>query len=138
VHSDSDEPGKIVPPYKRATKPGVMVDTVNAEPSSVENGPCSVLNVARKLVIVPLLMKKDPDVKSQVTSQIASALLIVKVTEPGQRVESVPPFTPRAGSTPSARATDDDRPRKITTKNHREMFTSFPPHIKDPYRNLNP
>lgn len=123
----------MVPPDRMASKVGSMIVMFgNAESASAVNGGvCATSKRKSKLVIVPVSMKKDGEMKSHVGSQLALVVFISKVTEPGQSVDPDPPFTPRPGSgMPVASATLDDSPRMPRISKQRKIFTSAPPHTK--------
>src|SRR5208282_2601785 len=65
-------------------------------------------------------------------AQVTPAVVGSRTTdiEPVQGLASPSPFTPRAGSTPSASAAEDDSPRKISIRNQRILFMSAPPRTK--------
>src|ERR1700674_2416365 len=46
---------------------------------------------------------------------------------PGQGLSSPPPFTPRAGSIPSASAAEEETPRISKIRSQRKIFKSAPP-----------
>jgi hypothetical protein len=125
----------MVPPDKMASVVAFTIVKVgNAESASAVNPViCGVVaKLKSKLVIVPVSMKKTGEMKSHVLSaeQSAPGVLgfIVKVTEPGQSVDPVPPFTPRPGSgMPFASPAEDDSPRMLRISKQRKIFTSAPP-----------
>ena len=130
--------GEMVPPDKMASVVAFTIVKVgNTESASTLNPViCGVVaKLKSKLVIVPVLMKKAGEMKLHVVSAEQSEPVvvgfIVKVTEPGQSVDPVPPFTPRPGSgMPFASAAEDDSPRMHRISKQRKIFTNAPPHTK--------
>lgn len=127
----------MVPPDKMASVVAFTIVKVGNTESANTLNPvvCGVVaKLKSKLVIVPVSMKKAGEMKSHVLSAEQSAVpsvvvgFIWKVTEPGQSVDPVPPFTPRPGSgMPFASAAEDDSPRMLRISKQRKIFTSAPP-----------